>query len=35
MCWKYGKSRHFFMEFAEPADDLVGENHVIVGVLQD
>jgi len=27
---KNGKPRFFFVEFADPADDLVGESHVIV-----
>src|SRR6267143_2973270 len=33
--WKNGKPRHFLMEFAEPAHNLVGEHHVIVAVLED
>ncbi len=30
-----GKTRHFFVQLAEPADDLVCKRHVIVAVPQD
>jgi hypothetical protein len=35
MRWNDGKSRHFFVKLAEPADDLVCKRHVTVAVAQD